>query len=99
MRSRGIIVGDLGRDQFARMGKVAEQCLVQKLLPHPAFEAFDEALLHGFARCDLAPLNSVLSAQFQDRVRGQVRPVIADDHARSAALLDQRRQFPHHTAA
>lgn len=38
----GVVVGHPGRDQIAGMGEVAEQGLVQKCVPHPAVEAFDE---------------------------------------------------------
>jgi hypothetical protein len=39
----------------------------------------------------------VLRAPPQDRVRGQLRPVVADDHPRLAAAFDQGRQFPDNT--
>ncbi len=38
------------------MGQVPEQGLVQKLVSHPAVEAFDESILHRFARRDAEPL-------------------------------------------
>lgn len=49
----GVVVGDSGRDQIAGVGEVAEQRLVQKLVPHPTVEAFHKAILHGLARCDV----------------------------------------------
>lgn len=40
----GVVVGDPGRNQIAGMGEVAEQRLVQELVPHPAIEALNEAV-------------------------------------------------------
>ena len=79
--------------------QVAEQRLVQELVPHPAVEAFDETVLHRLARRDVVPFDLVLGAPLQDRVRGQFGPVVRHDHAGLAAAFDQRRQFPRHTAA
>ena len=71
----GVVVRDPGRDQIAGMGEVAEQRLVQELVPHPAVEAFDKAVLHRLARRDVVPFDLVLGAPLQDRVRGQFGPV------------------------
>ena len=56
MGSFGVVVSDPGADQFAGMGQVAEQGLVKKLVAQPAVEAFDESILHRFARRDAEPL-------------------------------------------
>lgn len=40
---------------------------VEKLIAHPAIEAFHEAILHGLARCDVVPRDPVLGAPAQDR--------------------------------
>ena len=71
MRALRVVVGSPGFDQISGMGDVVEQRLVQKLVPHSAVGTFDEAVLHGLARCDVVPLNLVLCAPLQDRVRGQ----------------------------
>lgn len=80
MRALGVIVAHPSRDQIAGMGEIAEQCFVEKLIPHPAVEAFDKPILHRLTRRDIVPFDLVLDAPLQDRVRGQLRPVIADDH-------------------
>lgn len=67
---RGVVIGDLGCEQIAGMGEVAKQCLVQKLVSHPAVEAFDETVLHQLARRDVVPFDLVLGAPLQNRVRG-----------------------------
>jgi hypothetical protein len=69
-----VVVGDPGGDQITGVGQVAEQRLVQKLVPHSAVETFDEAVLHRLARCDVVPFDLVLGAPLQDRIRGQFRP-------------------------
>ncbi len=71
MGPRGVVIGDPGCEQIAGMGEVAKQRLVQKLIPHPAVEAFDETVLHRLARRDVMPIDLVLSTPLQDRVRGQ----------------------------
>lgn len=38
---RGVVVGHPSRDQITGMGEVAEQRLLQTLIPHRAVEAFD----------------------------------------------------------
>lgn len=53
MGPRGVVIGDPSLDQVAGMGQVPEQGLVQKLVSHPAVEAFDESILHRFARRDV----------------------------------------------
>ena len=68
----GVVVGDPGRNQVAGMGEVAEQRLVQELVPHPAVEAFHETILHRLAWRDVVPLDLVLGAPLQDRVRVRV---------------------------
>lgn len=50
------------------MGEVAEQCFVQKLVPHLAVEAFDEATLHRLTRGDVMSFDLVLSGPLQDRI-------------------------------
>ncbi len=50
MGPRGVVIGNPGGDQIADVGEVAKQRLVQKLVPHPAVEAFNEAVLHRLAR-------------------------------------------------
>ena len=70
MGPRGVVVIDPGRDQIAGMGEVAEQRLVQELVPHPAIEAFHETVLHRLSGRDVVPFDLVLGAPLQDRVRG-----------------------------
>ena len=99
MWPRGVVVGDPVGNELAGMCQVAKQCLSQELVPHPTVEAFDEAVLHGLAGRDVVPFDLVLGAPLQDRVRGQFRPVVRDDHSGLAAAFDQRRQLPRHAAA
>ena len=72
----GVVVVDPSRDQIAGMGEVAEQRLIQELVPHPTVEAFDETVLHGLAGRDLVPFDPLLGAPLQDCVRGQFGPVV-----------------------
>src|SRR3546814_14874405 len=80
------------------MIEVEEQRLVQKLITHPAIEALDIAVLHRLAGRDVMPLDADLAAPCEHRVRCQLGPVVADDHPRSAALLDQIAELAHNPA-
>ena len=74
MRALGVVVGHPSRYEIAGMGEIAEQCFVEKLIPHTAVEAFDKPILHRFTRRDVVPFDLVLGAPLQDRVRCQLRP-------------------------
>lgn len=63
------------------MGEVAKQGLVQKLVSHPAVEAFVETVLHRLAWRDVMLFDFVLGAPLQDCVRGQLGAIVRDDHA------------------
>ncbi len=65
MGPRGVVVCDPGRNQIANAGQIAEQRLVQNLVPHPAVEAFDKAVLHWFARRDVVPLTLCSEQDFK----------------------------------
>lgn len=81
------------------MCQVAEQRLVQELVPHPAVEVFYKSVADWLARRKVVRFDLVLGAPVQDRVRGKLRPIVADDHSRPAAAFDQGRQFTGHAAA
>ena len=81
------------------MGEVAEHRLVQKLVPHPAVEAFHKAIQHRLARRDIVPFDFGLGALLEDLVRGQFCPIVTDDHPGSTTAFDERSQFPCHAAA
>lgn len=99
MRPRSVVVDDPGRGQLVGVGEVPEQGLVQDLVAHPAVEALDEAVLHGLVRRDVVPFDPVLGAPLQDRVRGELCPVVRNDHPGPVATFNQRGQFPRHAAA
>ena len=47
-------------DDLAGMAVAAEQMLVEALIPKPSVEAFDEAVLHRFAGCDVVPFDTAI---------------------------------------
>jgi hypothetical protein len=89
-----IVVADPGADLLARVVEAEKQRFVQELIAHAPVEALAEAILHGLARRDVTPLDLAVARKREDRVRGELRPVVGDDHARFAAPPDQRRQLP-----
>jgi hypothetical protein len=70
----------------AGVGKRAEQRLVQELVVEPAVEAFDEAVLLLLARRNASQHRS--RPPSRDRVRVELRPVVADDRGRRVAPAD-----------
>src|SRR6266536_1570026 len=62
-----------------------EQRLVQQLIAEPAVEAFDEAVLLRFAGRDVVPADAGRIRPAQDRVRGQLGAVVANDGVRASA--------------
>ena len=99
MRALGVVVLDPVGDQGAGVIEAVEQGFVQELVAHAPVEALDEAVLHRFARRDVMPVDFVFRAPGEDGVRGQLGAVIGDDHARLAAVGDDRRQLAGHAPA
>ena len=75
------------------MVEVAEQRLVEEVVPHAAVERFADAVLHGAPRRDVVPLDADLLRPEQDGVRDELRSVVADDELRLAVPGDECRQF------
>lgn len=76
-------------DDGAGFGQGVEDLLVQALVAEPAVEAFDEAILLGFARRNVMPGHVSAVGPFKDRTAGHLGPIVADDHSRTPASGDQ----------
>jgi len=74
-----------------------KQGLVQQFIPHPPVEGFDEAVLHGLAGGDVVPVDGMVRRPGEDRMRGELRTIVGNNHPRLAAPGDQVRQLPGHT--
>lgn len=99
MRSAGVVIGRPVRDRLTRMIEAEEQGLVQQFVPHPPVEGFHEPVLHGFAGCDVVPVDGMILRPGEDGIRGELGAVIGDDHSRLASLSNQTRQLSRHTPA
>ena len=84
---------------LAGMVDAEEQCLVQEFIPHPAVEGFAVPVLHGLPGGDVVPLHLHLLCPFQDRVRGELGAIIANDHAGLSTPFDQGCEFPGNPSA
>ena len=80
-----IVVVAPGRDKLPGVAQVGEQVLVEALVAQAAVEALDEAIRHGLSWRDVMPLDLSVLLPFQNGIRGQLRPIIADEHAGIAA--------------
>src|SRR5271169_2856901 len=83
----GVIVQTPMPDYAACLVQTAEQVLVQAFVAKAADEAFCKAVLHRLARRDVVPFDFVLLLPSQDRVRGQLGAIVADDQAGMSAKL------------
>ena len=99
MRPCGVVVLDPRGDHLAGLIEREEQCLIQQLVPHLAIEALDVAVLHGLARHDVMPVDPVFLRPGEDGMRGELRAIVADNHAGPSSLLDESCQLPCHPAA
>lgn len=81
MRATVIVIVTPGRDQLSGVAQARKQVLVQALVPEAAVEAFDKAVLHGLAWRDVVPLDLPVFLPFQNGIRRQFGPIIADHHA------------------
>ena len=68
VRSVGVVVDPPFFDDLTRLVEVGEQVLVETLVAQSAVEAFDEAILHRFARCNVMPLDTPILLPGQDSV-------------------------------
>mgnify|MGYP003346125094 FL=1 len=93
VRSHGIVVDPPCFDDPACFGQAAEQMFVETFVTQAAVEGFDEAVLRRFPRRDVMPLDLALFLPAEDRMKCQLRAVVADDHARYSAGLDDAVEF------
>ena len=75
------------------MAQAVEQVLVQEVIAHAPVERLNEPVLHGLAGGNAVPLDLAVFLPFQDRVRGQLGPIIADHHAWISPHPDDPVQF------
>ena len=94
MRPCGVVVLSPRSDRLPGLVEGEEQCFVQQLVPHLAIEALDEAVLHGLPRHDVVPIDPLILRPGEDAVRGELRAVVADDHAGLASPLDEGGKLP-----
>ena len=93
-------------DDLAGMTVAGEQMLVEALIPEPAIEALDEAVLHRLSRCDIVPLDAAILLPFKHRIACQlgaalridppdqsVTDGVADHHTGVATMLSDGIKF------
>lgn len=89
----GVVVGSPVVDDRPSMADVAEQMLVEAFVPEPPVETLDEPVLLRLSRCDIVPQHRPLFLPGQDRVRGHLGAVVADDHHGKAAMFPDPVEF------
>src|ERR1700729_4360447 len=71
----------------------------EKLVAHAPVETLTEAILHRLSRRNEVPDDPVVLRPGEHGVRGELGPIVRDDHAGLAAALDQNSQFARHAPA
>lgn len=66
-----------------------EQGFVQQLIAQTTVEAFDEGVLGRFSGRDVMPVKLAIIDKLQDRVRGELGPIIADNRLERPAGVEQ----------
>lgn len=82
-----VVVPYPGGDHHANMLQAQEQRLIGQLVARATVKALDVAILHRLARGDIVLLPPNFPAPGEDGVRGQLGPVVADNHPRCAHCL------------
>lgn len=76
MRTLGVVVADPAGDQLPGVTEVAEQRLVEALVPELAVVGFAEGVLRRFAGSDVVSIETPLLRPRQQGVRGELRPIV-----------------------
>lgn len=76
-----------------------EQGLVQEFVPQAAVEALEEGILGRLSGRDIVPVKLAVSRELQDRVRGELGPIVADNRLGLAAGVEPRCQLARHPCA
>jgi hypothetical protein len=90
----GVKVRASGGQRDAGMVYRSEQGLIQEFIAQAAVEIFDEGILCRLFGRDILPVKLASIHELQDRVRGELGPVVVDNRLGLAAGVDQRRQLP-----
>lgn len=99
MRAFDVVVHAPGRERGAGMLQGREQCFVQELVAQAAIEALDEGVLGRLAGRDVVPVDLAVVGEGQDRVRGELGPVVTDYGLGLSTRVEQGRQLPCHACA
>ena len=81
------------------MIKRREKGLVEQFATQASIEALDEVILHGLPRRDIMQFDTLLLRPAEDRVAGELGPVVADYHFRLASARDDPIELPNDALA
>ena len=86
----GIVVFALGGQRDARGARTGRGSC-STTLRQAIVEAFDEGILGRLSGGDVMPVKLAIMHKLQDRVRGELGPIVADSRLGLAAAVEQRR--------
>lgn len=93
MAGNCIIVCPFGNGALSVI-EAEEQTFVEQFVAHQAIEGLNIAILHRLSRRDIMPFDLMVFRPGEDRIRGEFRTVVGNDHAGLAAPFDERCQRP-----
>src|ERR1700729_447277 len=94
VRSSLVVIVDPVRNLGPGMIESEEQALVEKLVAHAPVETLAEAILHRLSWRNEMPDDRVVLRPGEHGVRGELGPIVRDDHAGLAAPFDQTPSVP-----
>ena len=92
----GVVVVTPSGERPPSVSEASEHLFVQQLIAQATVEAFDEGVLLGLPRLDIAPVDAGLALPSEDRLRGELGPIVADDLPGLAVEPDQPVQLARH---
>ena len=94
MGSLDVVVPAPCRDQAASMAQGIEEVLIQTLISEAPVEALDKTILHRLSGSNVMPLNLAVMLPLEDRIGGELSPIVADHHIRQSSHLGDLIQLP-----
>ncbi len=95
MRSVQIVVDPPIFNDVPGMAIASEQVLIEAFVPQAPIEAFNEAVLHRFARSDVVPCNAAVLRSRNDSPPHQIpQPKTAGAHSKRDKNLGQGHRNP-----
>ena len=96
MRTLCVVVLPPHFDDVPGVSQSIEQMLIEAFIAEPPIETLHESVLGGLAGLDIVPFHTSRLGPFQDRVTGELRAIVRNNHLRLASPTDEALEFARH---